>query len=241
MTALDIDYTAQDAGTVNLGADGTYIIAGVTHTKINHANEAADMVMTNGVGIIIQPAGSDYTSTVVTAPLLRINLASIISGFSDEMDVRVWCYVSASNDAANYDLTLAAIEEPNSRTHFRASRGWIGGHCHGNGFAWGNGDWWSPLVALYSNDVMVISAPGGVISFKAYFHCGTMPLTGAWPTSASLLPVSIYNYQPGGPHLDISSYGAPSNWNVVIGALRANGSGTAFSTTISRLKIEYKS
>lgn len=108
-TALDLDFTTQITAT--LGTDTTFNVGvnpytgnSLVWTKVNSANEATAMQLTNGSGLVIKPAAAtNISGSSFTAPALRIPLNSIIPDWTIFMPFRIWVWVSNTNVTANND------------------------------------------------------------------------------------------------------------------------------------------
>lgn len=113
VTTLDLDFTVQSSQT--LGSDAAFTVGGLSWTKMNSANDATAMAVTNGAGLVITPnSTSNISSSTMTAPLLRIPMTTIIPNFTMMTPFRIWAWVSASNEAANFDEATFGIFVPNA-------------------------------------------------------------------------------------------------------------------------------
>ncbi len=236
-TALDFDFTAQTTQT--LSTDGTYNIGGISFTKINSANDSSPMTITNGQGLVITPvSNTDYHNTTRTLPALNVSLSSIIPNFDINVPIRVWVYVSSDNASNNYDFFRFAIEN-GTNYNFYISRGYATGTYAGNtGISIGSnisgvdqGDYSNSSV--YSNNVLVAELATGVASGYFLGFAGTYGTT--WPAFSSLLAMG--RSEPANQALNAVT-GSASNWNILIGALRA-GSATNYVVKVARIKVEY--
>lgn len=236
ITAMDLDFTAQTTQT--LSPDGNYTIGSYTFAKINSAHDSTAMVLTNGVGVVIVPdSASNYYTTTRTLPALTVNLTDIIPNLTLTSRVRAWLYISAYNGAANYDAADLAIENPTSNSNYSirkiyntSSRFYAGSLYNGSNRT----DIYSSVVAN-TNNVIVVDLIGGVVGYMASQCVGTW--SSGWPAPSSLLPVALCGVGST-TEVNLEAAGATSLWKVLIGANR-NGSGTALSVTLARLKIEY--
>lgn len=113
VTVFDHDFTADATQTIS--PDGYYSIGGFQWKKENSANDSVAMVVTNGVGLVVQPvANTNYnvTGAIRTLPLIWLPLFGIpgLEQLEWGMSLRMWTHVAASNAAANFDDAVTAID-----------------------------------------------------------------------------------------------------------------------------------
>lgn len=232
-TALDVDFTAQP--TQAIAADGNYTIGGAVFTKFNSANEAAPMVLTNGVGIVITPAQvTTYSGVDRTLPGLFLSLPTLIPEFDLMSRLRVWLYIAADNLTANTDLVVLAAENPTAVTSFcmyklfsggvlaYSRRIWAGAHPGDFGSAWTAG-----------RNVLVLHI---VNSLGFLTHTGVK--AAAWANPAQLYPHAA-GTTAGIALATAAPLGLATAWGVMFGAGRS-GSLTALAVTIGALKVEWQ-
>lgn len=249
ITAMDLDFTTQSSQTI--GTDTTFTIGGLTWTKMNSANDASPMVVTNGTGLVITPNSTSNITTGATGfslPALRIPITSIISNFTVETPIRIWAWISSSNEAANFDSAVFGINVPNSQHTtmvYSAYRGFAGS---ANG--WGsqinmldaNVLFTSPSAQpLTGNRVGLMSMPSGVLGGLAPLITGTTVTGGNWPAinSMNMTTISASTSAASGSVSNATSGAhAISEFNIFLGALRA-GSVTSFQCVFGRLRVDY--
>lgn len=236
-TVLDVNFTTQP--TQVLDADGDYVIGGYTFTKINSANETVGMVLTNGTGIVIQPAqATSLAGTTRTLPALTIGLSAIIPDYTFGTRTRVWLYVVTGNWSANYHATTLALEEPVAGSQFTSHKlynaalkqqasGYVANSSQGDVLT---------SVALASRDVLLIELFRGILPGYGTHSVGTW--LADWPDISTMLPAVGRILTRGYTLHNLQSYGLVSAWNVLFGAGR-NAAVAAFSTTIGALRVDY--
>jgi len=248
ITALDLDLSAQSTQT--LGSDTTFTIGGLTWTKVNSANDSSSMTVTNGSGLIVTPnSASNISASTFTVPSIRIPITSVVPGFTMMTPLRIWAFVSSSNEAANFDEAVFGVYVPNAsfqnQMTFNVYRGFSGGS---NG--WGsqitilnsNVLFTSPAAQpLTGNRVGVMTMPSGVLGGLAPLATGTTVTAGAWPALNSLtLSTIAASTSAASGSISNSSSGAHaiSELNFFLGAIRA-ASATAFTCTFARFRVDY--
>lgn len=182
-TALDLDFTSQP--TQVLSTDSTFTIgtnpytsAGLVWTKLNSANDATAMQVTNGAGLVIKPvAATNISAATFSAPALRIQLNSMIPDWTVFMPFRIWVWVTANNAATTTDQavfgTFIPGAFPNQLTysHFQGETGAVLG-------------WGSQLIVLQSNvtttatPITVPAPPNNQVGLMA---CPSGVITGQSP------------------------------------------------------------
>lgn len=236
LTALDVNFIGQPTQT--LAPDGSYTIAGFLFTKINSANEAAGMVLTNGVGITVTPAqATTYTGVARTLPALTISLPSIISTIDYTTRIRVWLYITSGNWARAVDGVVLSVEGaslPPDLTATTFAKVWsIGAQPRRQAIF--RGATFEILSAVTAHDVYVYDTPFGITGGG-----GSMYLTGTWAggwPAASSLNMRITAGVDSVAQSIAGGWVQP--WSVLVGAQRA-GSVTAFQAVLGALKIEYQ-
>lgn len=236
-TALEIDFTAQPNQT--LGTDGTVTIAGLSWTKANSANERTATVITNGTGLVWSPTSTgDYFNATRTTPLLTLNLSSLIPNFTLDTPIRAWMYESTSNEAANFDSCIVALERPASNTNYVLKRSFSSGNvqnCSANVNGTNSGQ--TNSTGVYTgNGVLVVECPDGVASIKCRHLVGAFG-TGSFPGYSTLTSVGNFNGETG--LNDVQFLGKATDWNFLIGSHRAGSSNNTYTSTIARIRIEY--
>jgi hypothetical protein len=247
VTALDLDWTAQGSQTIN--ADGNWTIAGKTWVKDNSAHDSAAMQLTNGTGLIITPDGpSNLSAATYTAPTFRVPLTTYIPTLSPNMPLRIWNWISTSNEAANFDEAFFGLMIPNggfaNQYNVASFRGFTGGV---------NG-WGSQIIVLQSNvtvtgtsipftgnRVGMMSFPAGIFGGTSSMYTGTTVAGGVWPAVGSMFITTAPALSSAASAALASSGSGQRNANDInlfLSALRA-GSGTAFAATFARTRIDY--
>ncbi len=246
VTALDLSF--KDQPNQSLSGDGTKTIAGLNWTKLNSTGDSTAMAITNGTGLIIVPGSStNIGSSTFSSPTLRIPMSSILPIYTIFMPIRIWIYVATDNAAANFDETCVGVYIPNGSyaNQFTA--------CMYKGYGGAANGWGGEIVIL--NTTIVFTSPAvpqstnkvGLLSFPVGVFGGfTTILTGS--TAAVSWPDFQTMHICASPCITASSSTAFSNsssgnhavseLNFFISAIRS-GSGTAFSTTIERVRIDY--
>jgi hypothetical protein len=248
ITALDLDLTTQ--GNQTLNSDTNFTIGGLTWTKMNTANDASPMTLTNGSGVIITPnSTSNISAGTFTPPALRIPITTLIPTFTFATPIRIWAWISASNEAANFDEAVFGITVPNAgfpnQLTYNVFRGFSGA---ANG--WGsqitmldsNVLFTSPASQpLTGNRVGVMMMPSGIMGGLAPLATGSTVSGGIWPSLNSLNMTTIgASTSAASGSISNSSSGAHaiSEVNFFFGAIRA-GSATAFTCTFARFRVDY--
>jgi hypothetical protein len=164
------------------------------------------------------------------------------------MPIRIWIWVSSSNEAANFDEVLWGTYIPNSGfpnqytlSHYRGFSGAVNG--------WGaqitvlnsNITVTSTAVPTSANRVGMMQYPSGVLGGVAPLMTGTTVTAGAWPSLSSMLPTTAAAITAASSAAIISTGSgshSASELNFFITAIRAS-SGTAFVATIGRFRVDY--
>lgn len=180
-TALDLDFTTQTTQT--LGSDTTFNVGinpytgtNLVWTKLNTANEATAMQITNGTGLVIKPASAtNISGSTFTAPALRIPLNSMIPDWTIFMPFRIWVWISSNNAATATDQAVFGTFLPGAFANQLT-------FSQFQGFSTALG-WGSNLIVLQSNvtttsspiivpaspnnQVGLMHCPGGVLGGQA--------------------------------------------------------------------------
>jgi hypothetical protein len=232
-TALDVDFSAQ--GSQSLSTNTTYSIAGQTYTKINSANEATAMALTNGTGVVVTPTAgaNDYNGATRTFPGLEVNLASIIPTFHLGMGIRAWILISVDTPVSNFDNSILAIDRGAAKA-FVVKRGYgtggIGFERFINLNSTNQGFHNGVLVAMAdSNRTMVLEA-NPIFGERITSYHGTNT---AWPALTALTRHTMQSYFSTTGQPDSND---PSVYRVVFGAQRSS---VAYTATIKALRIDY--
>jgi len=248
ITALDLDLTAQSTQT--LGSDTTFTIGGLTWTKVNTANDASAMTVTNGSGLIVTPnSASNISASTYTVPSIRIPITSVVPRFTMMTPLRIWAWISSSNEAANFDEAVFGIYVPNASFQnqmtinvYRGFSGAVNGWGSQITILNSNVLFTSPAAQpLTGNRVGVMTMPSGVLGGLAPLATGTTVTGGAWPSINSLtLSTIAASTSAASGSISNSSSGAHTitELNFFLGAIRAS-SGTAFTCTFARFRVDY--
>jgi hypothetical protein len=232
-TAIDLDFTAESSQT--LSSDTTYTIGGKTWTKHNSTNDSTAMAVTNGTGLVIVPKStSDYFNGTYTMPAIDIPLNSLDSKLGFGRYIRISCYVSSENTAANFDTFIFGIYDGTTTWGMMLARGRTGG---GQGMdtevttSSSTATVFKSLTVGSGQNVMILDIPQLGINCETFMY-GTY--SSGWPALTALTygRTTAYNTT------DWSGL-APANPKLVIGARRA-GSATSLSITVARIKVEYR-
>ena len=254
-TALDLDFTTQAPQTFT--ADGNYTIGGLTWKKENSAVETAHAAI-SAAGLNFQPGpGSYYNGGPVsdsrTLPLLWLPLSSIMS-IDWDTSVRVWAYVSADNTTAlGYGGACFGLDDDGSGA---------GGNNNGNGYAiirgYGGTQWVGESIccwAMINSDSqtstvrvetpsMTLGDPNRVVVLQTAhlgdFQARAMFASNAtiWPATSVLRAASFF--VPANANIGAGpSQLAPTTMGIFLGGC-GFGSGSAFSCTYARIRVDYK-
>lgn len=255
-TALDLDFTAQSSQTLNIDTNYTigtnpYTGAGLVWTKLNSANDATAMAVTNGTGLVIKPAsGTNISGSTFSAPALRIQLNSIIPDWTIFMPFRIWVWISSNNAAATTDQAVFGTFLPGTfanqltYSHFQGETGSVLG-------------WGSQLIVLQNNvtttatpitvpappnnQVGLMVCPGGVLGGSSPLLIGSTVTGGVWPALTSLsFATAAMITDASSAAISSSASGGTTvpNVNLFLSALR-NGSGTSLNVTIGRIRVDF--
>lgn len=232
-TAVDIDFTAQPTQT--LSPNGNYIIGGFTFMKVNSANEDANTVLTNGVGIQITPKlGTDYWTVTRSGPLLYIPLTTLIPTVCYNSRIRAMIYVDG-NWAANYDVVGVFVEDPTEVSCVAAEKMW----------------WDAVSIAgkkIYRGaaaNFHVVDATKTVIMIEMWHGVGALNVSGssagtAYPFDPESMQKQVGWGVSGGNPISTEEvfWGPPAQWNVGFEAHRG-ASGNAFVATVKAFRVDY--
>src|ERR1700733_15010579 len=97
------DFSAQT--TQSLTGSSSYTVGGITFGIINGSN-ATSMGIVSGSGLAISPIAATTFAPKTsdrTAPMLSLQLSSVITNFTVNTPLQIWTYWSSQNAAANYD------------------------------------------------------------------------------------------------------------------------------------------
>jgi hypothetical protein len=229
-TALDFDWTAQGSGTIS--SDGNTTIGGVVWKKSNSANDNTAMAY-SASGLVIIPRNTSDYGTSRTLPLLWCKLTNIIPTLEASYGIRIWAYWSADNVTANYDSSNIALDSDGT-TGFALARGRHAGGAAGLGDHMLNagsnvlGFQNTNLTLDATNRVVCLEVPHmGYPVYKGYYGAWSS----GWPAFSSLTGL------PAGQSSRVLNLQA-STVGATFGAQRA-GSVTAFSTTLTRCRIDF--
>lgn len=231
-TVFDIDFTIQGAQT--LTTNGTYLIGGVTWTKINSANDAVAMAVSDA-GLVIQPGATSDLGAGRTLPAIVVGLSSVDATISPTTPVRLWAYVSSANYTANFDGTHVGFSNSGSPSMdvFSTFRGFSGasGAALVTTIAGASGSTGVTGAPYSTMDVVLTELPQGVAGAQARSLGGTY--SAGFPVGANVTAEVFW----GGSSFSTYVAQPTSNWQALLGAMTA-GSGTALVVTIARAKLE---
>ncbi len=241
--ALDLDFTAESSQT--LSSDTTYSIGGVTWTKVNSAADSVSMAVTAGTGLVIQPVQtSNYNGTSRTAPYLYLDMATLIPAFYHGMPLRISIYVSADNIAASGHSCGWSLDNLSTSTNttsvYTARRANNSGtkSIELGGIMTGTTITFTANSSNLDNTdrVIVVDIPSGRLIGQAGVYSGAY--SSGFPALSAMQPRSRV---PGGNSSFTLSQDVVASlpMKFVLFAQR-NGSATALSVTIARIKIEYR-
>lgn len=236
-TLLDVDFTVEP--TQSLAADGDYTIAGYTFTKTYSSQEANPAVLTNGVGVVIEPTSdTDNWNTRQNFPRLAVSLPASISKFGHSTRLRAWLRMTG-NYGAQYDQTILQIENTGEGHHLAWERAYISGAIRRHPqvtFSNASEDVAAGL-ADGGYDVFVIDCNGvGLGRLQYIMYSGTW--SSGWPAASSLVPTYWWANDQYAPQYYVA-LGDPSGWAVALGAARGWAGTAGFKGTLQALKVEY--
>jgi hypothetical protein len=238
------DFDWSTLATQLVGGDGAHTYGAYTFTKFNTANEAAATGITNGQGLIYQPAlATDYNAANRTLagmllPFTQITFPRALQ-WSDKL--RIWIYVSADNCAANYDSVVWGVDTGDTRWGMLAKRGFniagagLTSFDELNAANTGFNDQATPLAP--GNRVCVLEgSPSGQ---PRSLYAGAWP-GGGWPAIETMTLLSSTLSKGGAAESFFPAGYTLANLAFVFGAQKSN-SATALSATIQRLAVDWKS
>jgi len=242
-TALDLDFSAQ--GNQTLSSDTTYSIGGVTWTKVNSSADRVSMAVVNGSGLVIDPiSASAFNGTTRTAPYIHMDLPTLIPAFYLGLPLRVWIYFSADSTSASghgAGLSLDNLSTDTNKTCvFTVRRGNNSGtkSIEAAGTITGTSiSYTANSSNLDSTDrVVMADLATGRLAQISGIYAGAY--SSGFPSVSAMVPRQ---------KLVGSNNSYPITQDFVTGlplklALFAQrgGSGTTFSVTIARIKVEYR-
>lgn len=240
-TVLDLDFTAQTTQT--LSPDTTYSIGGLTFTKRNSANETANTVLTNGTGISFTPStAGDFINSTRSFPYLFLPFSQLpMPNLDWSSGIRVWAYISASNAAANFDNSILAVGgDSNSDWYYATFRG----------FNASQGLWLRRTINASTTTSGVFGVTLSNSAFQvmgltvdslwgATMHGNLTTGTGSpWPTYVR--PMNMITDGTGAQTDGFAGNSlTPGAMGLWFGAMRPT-SGTAFVSTIARLRVDVR-
>ncbi len=250
-TIYDLDFSAaanhtfSPNGGVGVDSNGAGP-GGFTWYSFGSGGYAASTAIVNGSGLIVQPGSTtDYNGATRTFCGIFLPLSFIlpVSEYDPSMGIRLWAYASAQNSAANYDNSVIAIDCADAsgfqyvqkRGHGTAGVGLAS--YFGNAGSNVSGFLSDGVGMANSNDVQVIETPSlGDAVYSSYFG----QYSAGWPAIKDLTPCFGYKdgatagYGRGG-----IKTGIVSGIGFSLGAQRA-GSGTSFSVTFARMRVDVR-
>lgn len=243
-TAIDLDFTADPTQTI--APDGNYVIGGFTWTKINSANEVSNMVVTNGVGLVITPvANSEYRNVTRTAPAIRLPVLGLVPTAGVTTRFRAWVnWTGNPNWTANYQSAYMLLENTTTVSWFGLCTRYDG---EKGLYVWNNRGGVevpsSPTVASQGEVVSRASSAmdlyGGMSSWPDAVHI--VGDAGEAFDPAVMPQAHLGQADPGGGGLT-GQEGAmglvDASWNFLLGAGRGGGQ-TAFALTIKKFRVDY--
>ena len=246
-TTLDCDLTAQ--GNISLASDGAYTICGLTWFKFNSTSDSTAMQIVSGSGLVITPTqASNISGSTFTAPAIRIPIVNVISTYNFWMPLRQWIWVSSDNEAANFDSTYVGtfIYTGDAGYVNQVTLGFWKGHANANG--WGaefqilqsNVTSTTTAVPPSTNLIGVASYGQGILGGVTTLYTG-LTYDGGWPGTSSLDITAAPAITAASSSAFASSASGANNVNTgnMFLAAERDGSGTAFQTTIARLRVDY--
>lgn len=240
-SVLDCDLTAQPTQTISV--DGNVTVCGVTAVKINSASDASPMVLTNGTGLVVTPvAAADYFGTTRTAPALTFNIAALYSKFDLTTPLRVTVYATDNVATANYDESVIYVENPattGGSAHWGCKRGFDGNvgstqiECSQNLNA--NSDAPISYASAYTNNTVRFVFPGGLLAQR--WNMTNLVWGGSFPADNAFTAGFLGQFSSSSTTSE-EPYGAPSAYDLILGAIRAGGGHAGFAVTFKYVKIE---
>jgi hypothetical protein len=234
-TVWELDFSAQPDQT--FATDGNYTIGGLTWNKVNSSGDATAMQIVNGVGLQITPTSStDLGTSTWASPLISVSLDQLVPTGDVSTPLELWVYLASENAVASYDNTVMG---------FHARSGGITNRLIGifRGIYGSNSAWLRWIENNYNAVDGLTNSQG--LATKTHIlqltngfsgnHVQTYmapDYSGGWPSRDQL--TTRGEGAIGSSILSTSTQ--LSGVNVFFSALRA-GSGTAFQTTISRVRL----
>lgn len=239
VTALDTDFTAESSQT--LTTDGNYTIGGQTWVKVNSANDATAMSVTNGTGLVIVPKSPTvWALGTKSAPAIELDMGTIISGYYIDMPLRIWVYVSADN-STSATLELGGVVLDNLSTTTATST--LISAFRGNASLQTSAN---VAVALTTQNaasagtnadrVMMIEMPTGRITQAIALFNGQY--SSGWPSVTAMRPWARWT-GTSTTYANTSDVVTGFPMKLVLTGFR-NGTATALSFTIARVMVQYK-
>jgi hypothetical protein len=207
------------------------------------------MTLTSGSGIIITPnSASNIGGSSFSGPGLKLPISSIIPNFTTSMPLRMWIYIPTDTAAANFDsIYFGTYVNPSGQ----ANQYTIGSY---KGFGGGTNGWGgltvllnstitftSPAVNPSTNKVGIMTYPAGVIGSVAPLTTATTVSGGVWPAiNTHTLATSTGVSAASSTAISSATSGSHpiTDLNFFISGIRS-GSGTAYSATIARFRVDY--
>jgi hypothetical protein len=228
-----------------LGTNGAVTIGTLSGTRVNSANDATTLAISNGAGLVIQPvqsvvfASGSAGSVAYNAPGVNFAMTSIIPGWHLNMPFRISAQV-LQGTPQNASCVFIAVAKASQYSYMLANRESTSGGAMEVSFSSvldGSGQ---PSQTTWPSstgpDIIQICAPSGLAAWAASFMCSTY--SSGFPAASSYSCFGNTTGQAQEGNLG-SAVGGTSGWNLVLGMYNPNVGGAA-SGTIERLLVEYK-
>lgn len=240
-TLFELDFTAQPNQT--LSPDGNYTIAGKSWAKLNSANDTVPMAIVAGTGLVIQPAATSSLiggATTTQAPLLWISLSALGLTALWAYRFKAFLSIGADNGASASDAAIVGISTL---------------PIPGTGNQLGFFQYRSPITTGTTSMVSTINKTSSTTSSTATGAGKTLMMvpdtlaayslqgfTTAVLAAGTAFPAES-TFKPAGRNvpavLDIATSGSlPTDMGLLVAGTRS-GSGTPYSVTIQRVRVDY--
>lgn len=243
-TALDFDFSAlatQNLGTANTNAN--FSLGGLTWFKESGGNEGTVVSVTSSLGLVFKPAAAS-TDTTRSWPNLFLSASQLsIPNFSYDTPLRIWAYVTSSNDAAGSDNAVLEVTRNGtlgpSYHHLRGFNGATQGSTSRRfNFAGASGAGTVAQAITNTNlNVIMIHLPAGLSGTPQFTAIGTW--SNGWPSINQMRP-QIASPTNLVTEASITTIGNDANTSLgfSVGAVRITST-TALVVAFARMRIDY--
>lgn len=238
VTYVDLDITS--LSNVSYSSNGAITFNGWAATNINVGNARVAPQVINGTGLQFAPSSTGtFSGSTQTCTGIYIPLTNILPAWGLSTGCRIWVYQSSANESGNYDGAFAALYNPTTLAYVGLARIYSSGvSLYGYSYGSGLSAQQISVGGLSSTNIYQVSAPSGIGSLNVQQNVATY--SSGWPADSGSTQVSVFGPGANANYGSNPFVGTASQWCLFLGAQSSGHSGTSYTCTFARLRVDYR-